>query len=63
MLRACDIVARIGKKEILHGVSFTAPAGALTAIVGPNGSGKSTLLRAITAEADFTAMMDLKADG
>ncbi|HBM41884.1 MAG TPA: iron ABC transporter, partial [Sulfitobacter sp.] len=53
MLRACDIVARIGKKEILHGVSFTAPAGALTAIVGPNGSGKSTLLKAITAEVDF----------
>lgn len=32
-------------REALHGVSLTAAAGALTAIVGPNGSGKSTLVR------------------
>lgn len=31
----------------LDGVSFTAAAGALTAVVGPNGSGKSTLVRAL----------------
>lgn len=62
MLHACDIVARIGKKEILHGVDFTANAGALTAIVGPNGSGKSTLLRAITAEVDFTGRVLLNGE-
>jgi iron complex transport system ATP-binding protein len=28
-------------------VSFSAPAGTLTALVGPNGSGKSTLVRAL----------------
>lgn len=31
----------------LDGISLTAGAGALTAVVGPNGSGKSTLVRAL----------------
>jgi ABC-type multidrug transport system fused ATPase/permease subunit len=29
---------------VLHGVSFTVPAGSRTALVGPSGAGKSTLL-------------------
>ena len=33
--------------DAVHGVSFTAAAGAITAVVGPNGSGKSTLVRAL----------------
>ncbi len=33
-----------GGEEVLHGVSFTAEAGRLTAVVGPSGAGKSTLL-------------------
>ncbi|WP_121830362.1 ABC transporter ATP-binding protein/permease [Streptomyces sp. S1] len=32
------------RAPVLHGVSFTAPAGRTTAIVGPSGAGKSTLL-------------------
>lgn len=47
---ARGISVRLAGKTILHGVDFTAKAGALTAIVGPNGSGKTTLLRAITGE-------------
>jgi len=31
----------------LDGVTITAPAGEITAVVGPNGSGKSTLVRAL----------------
>jgi iron complex transport system ATP-binding protein len=31
----------------VNGVTFEAPAGAITAVVGPNGSGKSTLVRAL----------------
>ena len=33
--------------DALHGVSFAAAAGSITAVVGPNGSGKSTLVRAL----------------
>ena len=32
-------------REILHGISFTVPAGKKVAIVGPSGAGKSTISR------------------
>ncbi|MEM7799192.1 MAG: phosphate ABC transporter ATP-binding protein [Chloroflexota bacterium] len=35
------------QKAILHGVTFDAQRGKLTALVGPSGSGKSTVLRLI----------------
>ncbi|GAC1566474.1 MAG: ABC transporter ATP-binding protein [Ktedonobacteraceae bacterium] len=35
---------KLGHKEVLHDVTFTAPLGQLTALVGPSGAGKSTLL-------------------
>jgi len=31
-----------GRKEVLHGISFSAPRGSVTALVGSSGSGKST---------------------
>lgn len=31
------------KKEVLHGISFEAPAGSVTALVGTSGSGKTTI--------------------
>jgi ATP-binding cassette, subfamily B, heavy metal transporter len=33
------------RRQVLHGVSFTVPAGSTTAVVGATGSGKSTLAR------------------
>lgn len=33
----------INSGEVLKGISFTAPAGTLTAIVGPSGAGKTTM--------------------
>lgn len=40
-----DVRHRYGTRLALDGISFTAPAGGLTALVGPSGSGKSTVAR------------------
>lgn len=50
MLLATDITARLGRQDVLHGVTLTASPGQITAIVGPNGSGKTTLLRRLTGD-------------
>lgn len=47
-LEAVEVSVEIERKAILSRVSFTAPAGKLTALIGPNGAGKSTLLHAIS---------------
>jgi ABC-type multidrug transport system fused ATPase/permease subunit len=36
-------------KPVLHGISFTAHPGSVTALVGPSGSGKSTIINLINA--------------
>jgi ABC-2 type transport system ATP-binding protein len=42
-----DLVVVRGRKEVLHGISTSAPAGMVTGLLGPSGSGKTTLMRAI----------------
>jgi ABC-type multidrug transport system fused ATPase/permease subunit len=37
------------KKEVLHGISFVAEPGTVTALVGPSGSGKSTIIGLVSA--------------
>jgi iron complex transport system ATP-binding protein len=53
MLTARNLSVRLGHRDILRDVDFTAQAGEVTAIVGPNGSGKTTLLRALTGDTAF----------
>ncbi|MEY2397624.1 MAG: branched-chain amino acid transport system ATP-binding protein [Actinomycetota bacterium] len=38
-----DVRAAYGRIEVLHGVSFTVPAGSVFALLGGNGAGKSTI--------------------
>lgn len=39
-----------GERAVLQGVSFTAQAGRITALIGPNGCGKTTLLKAMARQ-------------
>ncbi len=41
-------------KEVLHGISFRAEPGSVTALVGPSGSGKSTIIGLVAAFASPT---------
>lgn len=50
MICASDISIRLAGRPVLHGVSFDAAPGTMTAIVGPNGSGKTTTLKAVSGE-------------
>jgi ABC-2 type transport system ATP-binding protein len=42
-----NLTVTLGKKEIIHGISFSVEAGQVFGYLGPNGAGKTTTLRAI----------------
>jgi len=46
-LRVDGLTVGYGRKPVLWGVDYRAPASSLVAIVGPNGAGKSTLIKAV----------------
>jgi branched-chain amino acid transport system ATP-binding protein len=48
MLEVRDVAKSFGGLKVLTSVSFTAPAGEVTALIGPNGAGKSTLVNLIS---------------
>ncbi|MBR0649830.1 ABC transporter ATP-binding protein [Roseomonas terrae] len=51
-IRFEDVVFGYGATPVLRGVSFTAEAGAVTAIVGATGAGKTTIARLLAREWD-----------
>jgi iron complex transport system ATP-binding protein len=55
MIAVADLVASYPAARInaVDGVSFTSPAGEITALAGPNGSGKSTIVRALLGRVDI----------
>lgn len=53
MLSARSLSVRLGPRQVLQAVDFTARPGEVTAIVGPNGSGKTTLLRALSGDLKY----------
>ena len=48
LLEVEDLRVRYGAVEAVHGVSFTANGGEVTALIGANGAGKSSTLAAIS---------------
>ena len=48
MIDVRDLVRTFGDNTVLQGVTFSAPAGAITGYLGPNGAGKSTTLKILT---------------
>ncbi len=48
LLEVGDLRVRYGAVEAVHGISFTAAAGGVTALIGANGAGKTTTLAAIS---------------
>ena len=51
----------LAEKQVVSGVSFSAPAGSWIGVIGPNGAGKSTLLRAIAGLVRYSG--DISLDG
>jgi phospholipid/cholesterol/gamma-HCH transport system ATP-binding protein len=57
-----DVHYSIGGREIFSGLSLSARAGRITAVMGPSGAGKTTLLRLITAQ-DVAASGEVRVFG
>jgi ABC-2 type transport system ATP-binding protein len=49
MIEIKQVIKKMGRKQILDGVSFTANKGEITCLIGLNGAGKTTILNAIMA--------------
>lgn len=47
-LALTDVRLGLGGREILAGLTLTAPPGEVTAVLGPNGAGKTTMIRCCT---------------
>jgi iron complex transport system ATP-binding protein len=47
LLQITDLRSGYGKKEIVHGVSFSVPQGRLCCVIGANGCGKTTVLKSM----------------
>lgn len=62
LLDVKDLKVRLGKRDILKGVSFTLAAGGSLGIIGESGCGKTTALRAIAGiNRDWDG--DIRVDG
>lgn len=62
MLDVRDLTLHYGQSQILHGISFSAEKGKVTAVMGTNGVGKTSLLKAIAGRHPYTGG-DIVLDG
>jgi iron complex transport system ATP-binding protein len=56
---AAGVTLRLGTRDIVRDVSFTAHHGEVLCIAGRNGAGKTTLLRAIAGLGPFTGQLQV----
>jgi ABC-2 type transport system ATP-binding protein len=63
MIEVVGLTKRFGKRAAVDELSFTAPAGQVTALLGPNGAGKTTTFRVLLGLAHPTAGRALVAGG
>ena len=61
LLEVRGLSVKIGKKNIVDGISFGVEAGENVAVIGANGAGKTTMLRAIAGLSDYSG--SIFADG
>ncbi len=47
VIEADELRVTRGGRDVLHGLTFTAPPGAVIGLLGPSGCGKTTLMRAV----------------
>ncbi|HEX6031965.1 MAG TPA: ABC transporter ATP-binding protein [Tepidiformaceae bacterium] len=50
ILKATDFEALYGQRQVVFGINFEVPEGAIATVLGANGAGKSTTLRGIMSE-------------
>ena len=62
MLNIQNLTLKYGQSQILNGVSLTAKAGEVTAVMGNNGVGKTSLLKAIAGRHPY-AQGEIMLDG
>ncbi|KAI3383280.1 hypothetical protein SNEBB_009975, partial [Seison nebaliae] len=58
-----NVCARLGDKQILHGIWGRAKPGEMLAIMGPSGGGKTTLLNCISGRTSMKVSGELYANG
>ena len=47
IIEAKNVCKAFGSKQLMKGLDFSVPSGAIVGVVGPNGAGKSTLIKMI----------------
>lgn len=62
LLQVRHITQKVGRRTLLHDVSFSADAGKVVVFLGPNGAGKTTLLRTVVGLLPYYAPSDASAE-